>query len=252
MPPKKRRSRTRRKKKMTNSNFPETVSELYPRQWFGFEDLAGKRKLVKVVGVSFHDFTKPTGEKERAAILHLEGETLRLIMNKTRCLAMAKIVGSERFADWPGHEIVLAPGRAKNGKDTIAILPPSAAPLRPAPTPPAPANVEPLPEVVASWQKPEDAYDWAISIGAAENVFSARAAFAKAVDAHGGRLTRQNASAVYLAFYQERLKRAEEKKAQAQEEVANLTLDLVEAMSPDAALAQALAPAPAQVEDVFA
>jgi hypothetical protein len=236
---------------MTNSNsYPQTVSDLYPRQWMKVEDLAGKRKLVKVAGVSFHDFPKPTGEKERSAILHLEGESLRLVMNKTRCLAMAEIVGSERFADWPGHEIVLAPGRAKNGKDTIAILPPSAAPRRQAPANTAPANAESLPEVVAAWQKPQDAYDWAISIGASENEFSARAAFAKAVDAHGGRLTKQNASAVYLDFYKERLARAEEKKAQEQEEVANLTLDLVEAMSPDVAMAQALAPA--QVEDVFA
>jgi hypothetical protein len=238
---------------MTN-NTPATVSELYPSKWLKRDDLAGRPVRVKIEAVNIETFRQPDGTSKVSAVVTFAGKTKRLICNKTQCNAFASVTGSERFADWVGHEVMLAPATSQNGKPTIAILPVTERRnAQSAVASPAEENAdnvqrsEPLPDVVAAWQKPQDAYDWAISIGASENEFSARAAFAKAVDAHGGRLTKQNASAVYLAFYQERLKRAEEKKAAAQEEVANLTLDLVEAMSPDAAPAQA-----SEVEDVFA
>jgi hypothetical protein len=239
------------------NNFPETVSELYPSKWLKRDDLAGRPVRVKIEAVNIETFRQPDGTSKVSAVLAFAGKFKRLICNKTQCIALVSATGSERFADWVGHEVMLAPATSQNGKPTIAILPVTERRnAQSAVASPAEENAdnvqrsEPLPDVVAAWQKPQDAYDWAISIGASENEFSARAAFAKAVDAHGGRLTKQNASAVYLDFYKERLARAEEKKAAAQAEVANLTLDLVEAMSPDVAMAQALAPA--QVEDVFA
>jgi hypothetical protein len=231
------------------NNFPETVSDLYPSKWLKRDDLAGRSVSVKIEAVNIETFRQPDGTSKVSAVLAFAGKSKRLICNKTQCMALVSAIGSERFSDWVGHEVMLAPATAPNGKPTIVVLP--AARRSAVSNDAAQADSsEPLPDVVVAWQKPQDAYDWAIAIGASENEFSARAAFAKAVDAHGGRLTKQNASAVYLDFYKERLARAEEKKAAAQAEVANLTLDLVEAMSPDVAMAQALAPA--QVEDVFA
>ncbi len=71
-----------------------------------------------------------------------------------------------------------------------------------------------LPPEVKLWSGPQDAYDWAVGIGASENVFSARSAFANAVNAYGGKLNKTNAAQIYLSFYQERMARAQEKLAQ--------------------------------------
>lgn len=86
-----------------------------------------------------------------------------------------------------------------------------------------------LPPEVAMWQSPQDAYDWAIEIGASENVHSARAAFVNATKLHGDKLTKHNASAVYLTFYNERLARAKEKLAQPAD-VSDATADEGEAL----------------------
>lgn len=84
-----------------------------------------------------------------------------------------------------------------------------------------------LPPEIAMWQSPQDAYDWAVGIGASENVFSAKNAFTAAVNQHGGKLKSSNAQQVYLTFYHERMARAQEKLAQP------LTIDMevVEAMA---------------------
>lgn len=76
---------------------------------------------------------------------------------------------------------------------------------QPAPKP-VPPPVEVPPEV-AAWRTPDDAYAWSVEIGASANVFAARNAFARIVDAHGGRLTRQNAPEIYQAFWRDRTQR---------------------------------------------
>lgn len=83
------------------------------------------------------------------------------------------------------------------------------------------AAVEDVPPEVVYWDKPEDAYEWAVGIGASDNAHAARNAFKNIVDAHGG-LKKSNAQAIYVAFYHDRMKRAQEK---AKEEVDAITLD---------------------------
>lgn len=78
-----------------------------------------------------------------------------------------------------------------------------------------------VPPEVRFWEKPEDAYEWAVGVGASENVFAARNAMKSIVDAHGGRFTKDNAQAIYVAYYHDRMARAQEK-AKAQLE----TLDM--------------------------
>ena len=85
-------------------------------------------------------------------------------------------------------------------------------------TPPAPAME--IPQEVALWDSPDDAYEWAIGIGASENVYAARNAMTKIVEAHGGRFTKANAKAIYVAYYHERMARAQEKARAALEAVA--------------------------------
>lgn len=68
-----------------------------------------------------------------------------------------------------------------------------------------------VPPEVRFWEKPEDAYEWAVGVGASDNVHSARNAMKNIVDAHGGRFTKDNAQAIYVAYYHERMARAQEK-----------------------------------------
>lgn len=114
---------------------------------------------------------------------------------------------------------VTAPPAAKGGNGN--------APTAPAPAGPKNARqimegyvaekaadpVEAPPEV-ALWESPQDAYDWAVGIGASENVHSARNAFQNIVDANGGKFSTRTAQKIYAAFHAERMERAKEKLAQ--------------------------------------
>lgn len=66
-----------------------------------------------------------------------------LPLNRTQCLALAALAGTERFADWPGTRVTLSPATAPNGKPTIRI---TAAPTATDGTPPP---VEPSVESAA-------------------------------------------------------------------------------------------------------
>lgn len=80
----------------------------------------------------------------------------------------------------------------------------------PEPEPDKPTNDEL--EVLSTWQTPDDARQWAVDVGACDNIHEAKNSFAKIVDDHGGRLTKSNVGAVYLAF----LRRQNEKLAELQ------------------------------------
>ncbi len=100
---------------------PETVSELYPSKWLKAADLNGRAVTVKITRVDVEEFRQRDGSKKLAAVLTFERARKRMILNKTQCGQMVAITGSERFADWVGHTVMLVPATAHNGKATIAI-----------------------------------------------------------------------------------------------------------------------------------
>jgi hypothetical protein len=99
-----------------------TVEELYPRIWLRAEDLGGKRFTLKIVGAEVREFRQPDGQRVPKLVLTFERATRKLIVNKTQCKALAALIGSPAFADWPGHLVGLAPGVAPNGRPTITVL----------------------------------------------------------------------------------------------------------------------------------
>lgn len=160
------------------------------------------------------------------------------IVSKTRCPALTGKVFNRPGADIAGILIDWlhgAPAQAK-APAPAPVTPAQSSPVPPPPPPQSQQQPPPpstnghtngngnghsdpppavdLPPEVALWSGPQDAYEWAVGIGASENVFSARSAFANAVNAYGGKLNKQNAAQVYLSFYQERMARAQEKLAQ--------------------------------------
>lgn len=109
---------------------PKTVSELFPSKFLSAEDLQGKVFKLKIAAVEFiqiHD--RYEGDVTKAAI-RFDGARKQLILNITQARAVAAIVGSEAFANWIGHEVILRPGRADNGKPTITIDPVPAQEMR--------------------------------------------------------------------------------------------------------------------------
>jgi len=100
---------------------PTTVSELFPRVWLKSSDLGGRAVTVKIAGVKVEELRQLNGEKAPKVVLTFEGKKLRLACNKTQAIAIGRIAGSERFADWVGFTVVLSPGMAQNGKPTIIV-----------------------------------------------------------------------------------------------------------------------------------
>jgi len=99
------------------------MSELYPSKWVKAADLAGRAVPVKITAVTVETFRQPDGSSRVAAVLAFEGKAKRMICNKTQCRALTDLTGSERFTDWVGRVVVLAPATTQNGKPTIAIRP---------------------------------------------------------------------------------------------------------------------------------
>ncbi len=151
------------------------------------------------------------------------------IVSKTRCPALTGKVFNRPGADIAGILIDWLHGAPAEAKAPAPAQssPPQSQQQQPPPPPSTnshtngngnghsdPPPAVDLPPEVKLWSGPQDAYDWAVGIGASENVFSARSAFANAVNAYGGKLNKTNAPQIYLSFYNERMARAQEKLAQ--------------------------------------
>ncbi len=105
--------------------YPKTVSELFPSKWLKAVDLE-KPISIEIVSVGFESvYDAQTREHVLKLVVGFKGAQKRIIPNKTQCEAVWAITASERFADWVGYTITLAPGRANNGKPTIVISAPA-------------------------------------------------------------------------------------------------------------------------------
>ena len=103
------------------SNNIQTVSDLFPSKWLSADDLAGRSVVVQIAQVSLEEIRQRDGKNELKAVVAFDRAHKRLILNKTQALAIAAVVRSEAFADWPGQRIQLSVGRAPNGKPTIVV-----------------------------------------------------------------------------------------------------------------------------------
>ncbi len=115
---------------MTSQPQPKTVSELFPSKYLSADDLQGKAFKLKILAVEFvqiHD--RYEGDVTKACV-RFEKAQKQLILNVTQARSIAQIVGSEQFADWVGHEVLLRPGRAHNNKPTIFVDPVPAAEIK--------------------------------------------------------------------------------------------------------------------------
>ena len=85
------------------------MTELFPSKYLRSSDLNGKSRIAIVDHVTYEAFQND-GRTETKAVLHFKGNgTKPLVANKTNCLAMVSLAGSDDADDWSGTRITLAP-----------------------------------------------------------------------------------------------------------------------------------------------
>lgn len=64
-----------------------------------------------------------TKRSERRFVLSFEGKDLKMVLNKTQCMAIVALSGEDDSDGWSGLAVELSPARAPNGRPTIRIGP---------------------------------------------------------------------------------------------------------------------------------
>jgi len=105
------------------------------------EDLQGKAARAVIEAVQVED-VKGDDCIEKKLVAHFVGKDKGLILNRTNCELIEQIVGSDDYAAWSGHTIVLFPTTTKFGPKTVPCLRIRAV-QAPAPPPPPPPVREP-------------------------------------------------------------------------------------------------------------
>lgn len=107
------------------AEYPQTVSELFPNKWLKAIDLE-KPVSIEIVAVDFETvYDAQNHEHVLKLVVGFKNAQKRLIPNKTQCEALWAITKTEVLVEWVGHTVVLAPGKAHNGKPTIVISRPA-------------------------------------------------------------------------------------------------------------------------------
>jgi hypothetical protein len=98
------------------------MTELFPSKYLRSSDLSGKSRIAIIDHVAYEEF-KNDGRTETKAVLHFKGNATKpLVCNKTNCLVMVSIAGSDNADDWAGSRITLAPTMVSfKGKVTESI-----------------------------------------------------------------------------------------------------------------------------------
>lgn len=98
------------------------IRQLYPARWITCDDL-GERKFkltISAVGLEeVHD--QHTHAEVEKLIVAFKDRKKRLVLNRTRTLALAHLCGSYETEQWIGKEVVLRAGLAPNRKPTIVV-----------------------------------------------------------------------------------------------------------------------------------
>jgi hypothetical protein len=101
----------------------QTVSAIYSSKWLSADDLRGQSAVVTIEGAIVESIRQQDGQQEPRIVLSFVGKQKRLICNKSQATALTTITGTEAFANWRGHTVMLMPGMSPNKRPTVAIFP---------------------------------------------------------------------------------------------------------------------------------
>lgn len=100
------------------------VDDIYPKtEYLKASDLTRpvKVKISEVVVRTFTD--QKTKEEQRKIVLIFERATKVMACNVTQARSVEMATGVDDIDRWPGNEVVLSPGIAANGQQTIIVSP---------------------------------------------------------------------------------------------------------------------------------
>ena len=81
----------------------------------------GEEKIVTIESVALESVMGAEGRMSECIVAHLAGEK-PLILNKTNCKAITKLLGTPYIEEWAGHRIVLAVQTVRAfGEDVEAV-----------------------------------------------------------------------------------------------------------------------------------
>jgi len=106
------------------------------------EDLQGKSPKAIIGAVELEDVKDDDGSIKKKLVLHFVGKDKAMILNRTNCEALEEICGTDDYASWPGHSVVLyVDPNVKFGGKTVGGLRIRSANNHPAAPPPSPPPV---------------------------------------------------------------------------------------------------------------
>ena len=72
------------------------------------EDLQGRAVKAQIAAVELEDVKDTdTGKNEKKLIAHFVGKDKAMVLNRTNCEALEAICGTDDYAAWVGHVVVL-------------------------------------------------------------------------------------------------------------------------------------------------
>lgn len=95
-------------------------SDVYKSDWLKASDFNGRPRKMRIEDVTLEKFKQEDGTSEEKLALAFVGANKRLVLNRTNGKVLVGLFGDDTDA-WPGNQVILSPGVASNGKDTIVI-----------------------------------------------------------------------------------------------------------------------------------
>lgn len=103
------------------------------------EDLQGRPVRVVIEAVQIEELKGEDGT-EKKLVMHFVGKDKGFILNRTNCESLEAICGTDDYAGWAGHTVVLYPTTTKFGVKTVPCLRIRANQAAPPPPPPPPVS----------------------------------------------------------------------------------------------------------------
>lgn len=94
---------------------------MFPSNYIAACDLAGREVKVTIKSVAVCELTMVGGKKEQKPVMHFEGKSKALVLNKTNATLIARQLGPDTDA-WMGKQIFIYPTETKFGRETVECI----------------------------------------------------------------------------------------------------------------------------------